>query len=135
MEPEPESEAKLEQSDGFWQQPEMQGVMPQAQHTIAGEVQQAQQIPLGATHFAMFPQTNAILALVLAIASFACGGLLLSIPALLVAISAKKITDQNPAHPDRGIATAAYITAIVNICISALIILAYVVAIVAYTSA
>ena len=135
MEPKSESEAKLEQSDGFWQQPEMQGVMPQAQHTIGGEVQQAQLIPLGATHFAMFPQTNAILALVLAIASFACGGLLLSIPALLVAISAKKITDQNPAHPDRGIATAAYITAIVNICISALIILAYVVAIVAYTSA
>ena len=135
MEPKSESEAKLEQSDGFWQQPEMQGVMPQAQHTIAGEVQQAQLIPLGATHFAMFHQTNAILALVLAIASFACGGLLLSIPALLVAISAKKITDHNPAHPDRGIATAAYITAIVNICISALIILAYVVAIVAYTSA
>ena len=135
MEPEPESEVKTEQSNGFWAQSEMQGVMPQAQHTIAGEVQQAQLIPLGATHFAMFPQTNAILALVLAIASFACGGLLLSIPALLVAISAKKITDQNPAHPDRGIATAAYITAIVNICISALIILAYVVAIIAYTSA
>ncbi len=135
MQAEPESEAKPEQSDGFWEQSEMQGVMPQAEYTIAGEVQAAQQIPLGATHFAMFPQTNAILALVLAIASFACGGLLLSIPALLVAISAKKITDHNPAHPDRGIATAAYITAIVNICISVLIILAYVVAIVAYTSA
>ena len=57
----------------------------------------------------MFPQTNAILALVLAIASFACGGLIMSIPALLVAISAKKITDNNPTHPDRGIANALHI--------------------------
>ena len=73
----------------------------------------------------MYPQTNAILALVLAIASFACGGLLMSIPALILAISAKKITDQNPTHPDRGIANAAYITSIVNICISAAIILLY----------
>ena len=129
MQPEPEQDVS------FWQQPEMTGVMPQAKPTIAGEVQPAQLIPLGATLFAMFPQTNAILALVLAIASFACGGLLLSIPALLVAISAKKITDHNPAHPDRGIATAAYITAIVNICISALVIVAYVVAIFVYTSA
>ena len=92
-------------------------------------------IPLGATHFAMFPQTNAVLALVLAITSFVCGGLLLSIPALFVAISAKKITDHNPAHPDRGIATAAYITSIVNICICALIILAYVAVIMIYVLA
>ena len=60
----------------------------------------------------MFPQTNAILALVLAIASYAVCGLILSIPALLFAISAKKITDDIPTHPDRGIANAAYIAAI-----------------------
>ena len=124
-----------EQDETFWQQPGMQGVMPQAQYTIAGEVQATQQIPLGATHFAMFPQTNAVLALVLAIASFVCGGLLLSIPALLVAISAKKITDHNPTHPDRGIATAAYITSIANICICALIILAYLAVIMVYVVA
>ena len=70
MQPEPESEAKPKQSDGFWEQPEMQGVMPQAQYTIAGEVQAAQQIPLGATHFAMFPQTNAVF--VAAILAEAC---------------------------------------------------------------
>ena len=134
MQPEPESEAKLEQSDGFWEQPEMQGVMPQAQYTIAGEVQDAQQIPLGATHFAMFPHTNAVLALVLAIVSFAGCGIITSIPALFVAMSAKKITDQNPMHPDRGIATAAYITAIVNISISALVILLYAFMIVIYLS-
>ena len=124
-----ESESK------FWETTEQVGVMPGAENVIAGEVQAAQQIPLGATHFAMFPQTNAVLALVLAIASFVCGGLLLSIPALLVAISAKKITDHNPTHPDRGIATAAYITSIANICICALIILAYLAVIMVYVVA
>ena len=109
--------------------------MPGAENVIAGEVQAAQQIPLGATHFAMFPQTNAILALVLSIASFACGGLILSIPALFVALSAKKITDGMPTHPDRGIANAAYIAAIVNIVLSVLLILLYVATVVAYMSA
>ncbi|MED5308574.1 MAG: hypothetical protein VYA95_04420, partial [Candidatus Thermoplasmatota archaeon] len=114
-----------DQGNNFWKETESQGTMPLADNVISGEVQPTQEIPLGASHFAMFPQTNAILALVLAIASFACGGLIMSIPALLVAISAKKITDNNPTHPDRGIANAAYITAIVNICISTLLILAY----------
>ena len=124
-----ESESK------FWETTEQVGVMPGAENVIAGEVQAAQQIPLGATHFAMFPQTNAILALVLSIASFACGGLILSIPALFVALSAKKITDGMPTHPDRGIANAAYITAIVNIVLSVLLILLYAATVVAYMSA
>tara|TARA_B100000945_G_scaffold297804_1_gene277176 strand:+ start:313 stop:699 length:387 start_codon:yes stop_codon:yes gene_type:complete len=123
-----------DQGNNFWKEAESQGTMPQANNIISGEVQAAQQIPIGASHFAMFPQTNAILALVLAIASFACGGLLMSIPALFVAISAKKITDNSPTHPDRGIANAAYITAIVNICISTLIILIYSGAILYYIS-
>ena len=114
-----ESESK------FWEATEQVGVMPGAENVIAGEVQAAQQIPLGATHFAMFPQTNAILALVLSIASCACGGLILSIPALFVALSAKKITDGMPTHPDRGIANAAYIAAIVNIVLSVLLIVLY----------
>ena len=123
-----------DQGNNFWKEVGPQGTMPQANNMISGEVQAAQQIPIGASHFAMFPQTNAILALVLAIASFACGGLLMSIPALFVAISAKKITDNSPTHPDRGIANAAYITAIVNICISTLIIVIYSGAILYYIS-
>jgi len=118
---------ELEQdADNIWQKSETPGVMPQAEYTIAGEVQAAQEIPLGATHYAMFPQTNAVTALVLAILSFAGCGIITSIPALFFALSAKKITDQNPMHPDRGVATAAYITAIINIVISTLIILFYV---------
>jgi len=124
-----------DQGNNFWKETESQGTMPLADNVISGEVQPTQEIPLGASHFAMFPQTNAILALVLAIASFACGDLIMSIPALLVAISAKKITDNNPTHPDRGIANAAYITAIVNICISTLLILAYTGVIIYYYTA
>lgn len=112
-------------ADNIWQKSETPGIMPQAEYTIAGEVQAAQEIPLGATHYAMFPQTNAVTALVLAILSFAGCGIITSIPALFFALSAKKITDQNPMHPDRGVATAAYITAIINIVISTLIILFY----------
>ena len=112
-------------ADNIWQKSETSGVMPQAEYTIAGEVQAAQEIPLGATHYAMFPQTNAVTALVLAILSFAGCGIITSIPALFFALSAKKITDQNPMHPDRGVATAAYITAIINIVVSTLIILFY----------
>ena len=112
-------------ADNIWQKSETPGFMPQAEYTIAGEVQAAQEIPLGATHYAMFPQTNAVTALVLAILSFAGCGIITSIPALFFALSAKKITDQNPMHPDRGVATAAYITAIINIVISTLIILFY----------
>lgn len=112
-------------AENIWQKSETPGVMPQAEYTIAGEVQAAQEIPLGATHYAMFPQTNAVTALVLAILSFAGCGIITSIPALFFALSAKKITDQNPMHPDRGVATAAYITAIINIVISTLIILFY----------
>ena len=119
----------------FWDTSAEPGVMPSAENVIAGEVQATQQqIPLGATHFAMFPQTNAILALVLAIASYAVCGLILSIPALLFAISAKKITDEIPTHPDRGIANAAYIAAIVNIVLSALLIVLYIGAVIFYLS-
>ena len=124
-----------ESENKFWDTSTEPGVMPSADNVIAGEIQATQQqIPLGATHFAMFPQTNAILALVLAIASYAVCGLILSIPALLFAISAKKITDDIPTHPDRGIANAAYIAAIVNIVLSALLIVLYIGAVILYMS-
>ena len=124
-----------ESENKFWDTSTEPGVMPSADNVIAGEIQATQQqIPLGATHFAMFPQTNAILALVLAIASYAVCGLILSIPALLFAISAKKITDDIPTHPDRGIANAAYIAAIVNIVLSALLIVLYIGAVFFYLS-
>ena len=127
-----ESSMSSDENAEFWQKSDQSGVMPEASNLISGEVQATQQIPLGATHFAMFPQTNAILALVLSIASFACGGLIMSIPGLLLAISAKRVTDNIPTHPDRGIANAAYITAIVNICVSAVVIVGYVVVLMFY---
>ena len=49
-----------DQGDNFWKEAESQGTMPQADNVISGEVQPTQEIPLGASHFAMFPQTNDI---------------------------------------------------------------------------
>lgn len=127
---------EVSEDNNFWEVSESIGVMPGSENTIKGEVQDSQKIPLGATHSVMFPQTNAIMALVLAIGSFACGGgLILSIPALLVALSAKKITDGIPTHPDRGIANVAYVTSIVNICLSSLLIIIYTGVFVFYMSA
>lgn len=89
-------------------------------------------IPLGATHHAIYPQTNAVLALVLAIMSFACGGLIFSIPALIIALGAKKITDFSPYHPDAGTAQVAYIASIVNIVLSIVVIIGYIVVFAVY---
>ena len=126
-----------EQDASIWQDNSMEeppSAVPQ-ESVISGSVSpEAYQIPLGNTPNMIFPQTNAALALVLAIASFACGGFLMSIPALLIALSAKKITDTNHVHPDRGIANAAYIAAIVNICLSTLISIGYVAAVIIYTT-
>ena len=47
-----------DQGDNFWKEAESQGTMPQADNVISGEVQPTQEIPLGASHFAMFPQTT-----------------------------------------------------------------------------
>tara|TARA_B100000674_G_scaffold488665_1_gene501179 strand:- start:22 stop:420 length:399 start_codon:yes stop_codon:yes gene_type:complete len=46
------------------------------------------------------PSTNATFSLVLAIVSLVFGGILLAVPSLLMANSARKITDQYPGHPD-----------------------------------
>ena len=89
-------------------------------------------IPLGATHHAIYPQTNAVLALVLAIMSFACCGLIWSIPALIIALGAKKIIDFSPYHPDAGTAQVAYIASIVNIVLSIVVILGYIAVMIVY---
>ena len=53
---------------------------------------------------------------------------------MLFAISAKKITDDIPTHPDRGIANAAFIAAIVNIVLSAVLIVIYIGVVIFYLS-
>lgn len=116
-----------QQPTGFWQD------KAEEEAKLTGTVTEENfTIPLGATHHAIYPQTNAVLALVLAIMSFACGGLIFSIPALIIALGAKKVTDLNPYHPDTGTAQAAYIASIVNIVLSIVVIIGYIVVFAVY---
>ena len=62
-----------------------------------------------------FPTTNALVALILACASFVFGGICLSIPAVILAARALEITGSIPNHPDHGTAKAAQIVGWINI--------------------
>ena len=66
-----------------------------------------------------FPQTNALVALILACLSFVTCGCFLSIPALFVAQGALQITESMPGHPDQGQANAAKIVAWINVSLCA----------------
>lgn len=76
----------------------------------------------------MVPTTSATMALVLSILSVFCGGICLAIPALIVANSALKITNQYPGHQDAGTAKAAQVISWIVIVLTGLAILFYVVA-------
>ncbi len=99
---------------------------------LSGMVQQpSQQIIIGA------PSTNATAALVLSImgivGSFFYGlGIVCSIPGLILANGALRITNQFPNHPDAGMAKAAKVCAWVGIGLSIALILLVVVAGVLY---
>ena len=68
----------------------------------------------------MFPQTNALVALILACLSFVTCGCFMSIPALILAQGALQITESIPGHPDQGSAKAAQVVAWVNIVLTAI---------------
>ena len=75
-----------------------------------------------------YPQTNATLAMVFSIiglvGSFIYGfGICFAIPALILANTALKITDQIPGHPDAGSAKTAKIISLITIILTALFIL------------
>ncbi len=74
-----------------------------------------------------YPATNATLALVFSIiglvGSFIYGfGICFAIPALILANTALKITDQIPGHPDAGSAKTAKIISLITIILTAVII-------------
>ena len=76
-------------------------------------------------HAVPVPSTMALVALILSIVSvFTCGALM-SIPALIMANSALKITDQMPGHPDASMAKIAKIVSIISIALTALGVLFY----------
>ena len=95
--------------------------MAQPQQIVVGQPMQGGMM----NTMMMVPTTSATTALVLSILSIFCGGICLAIPALIVANSALKITNQYPGHQDAGTAKAAQIVSWIVIILTGLGILFY----------
>ena len=95
--------------------------MAQPQQIVVGQPMQRGMM----NTMVMVPTTSATTALVLSILSVFCGGICLAIPALIVANSALKITNQYPGHQDAGTAKAAQIVSWIVIILTGLGILLY----------
>lgn len=95
--------------------------MAQPQQIVVGQPMQTGMM----NSMMMVPTTSATTALVLSILSVFCGGICLAIPALIVANSALKITNQYPGHQDAGTAKAAQIVSSIVIILTGLGILFY----------
>ena len=102
-------------------QPQAVPMQQAAQPQMQGQVMQVQ----GMQNMGGMPTTNAMLALILAIVSIFVGGICLSIPSLIIANGALKITSQYPGHPDQSNANIARIISIISIVIYALVIIGY----------
>ncbi len=109
----------------------MPGTMPTSQPNpvmLAGQPQSGNMIPMGSPMaMAVPPTTNAVLALVLAILGWVGCGICTSLPAFFVAQSAIKTASAYPNHPDAGLANAAKWVSLINVILSVLVILFYVV--------
>ena len=104
--------------------PQIIGDIPLQPQTAQQFVQQPQQVVMmNQAVMGAYPSTNATLALVLSCISFVAMGPLLSIPGLIIANGALKITDSLPGHPDAGMAKAARIVATINIVLTVVLII------------
>ena len=74
---------------------------------------------------AIFPATNAVLALVLSILGIVICSICTAIPGLIVANGALATTNQYPGHPDQGMAKAAQIISWIGIGLFVLVVLFY----------
>ena len=74
---------------------------------------------------AIFPTTNAVLALVLSILGIVMCSICTALPGLIVANGALAITTQYPGHPDQGMAKAAQIISWIGIGLFVLLVLFY----------
>ena len=74
---------------------------------------------------AIFPTTNAVLALVLSILGIVMCSICTAIPGLIVANGALATTTQYPGHPDQGMAKAAQIISWIGIGLFVLVALFY----------
>ena len=112
-------------SDGVpdWVMPDSEPESPQETVSFEGspntvEATQPEQIFVHASHggpAGIYAQTNAVLALVLAILGLVFCGLCTAIPGLILAQTALAQTEAQPGHPDHGVARAAQIVSWITI--------------------
>ena len=105
--------------------PEQQPYQPQVMGQPQPMMQQGYAIPVGNMQAVQVPTTMALVALILSIVSIFTCGALMSIPSLIMANNALKITNQYPGHPDASMANIAKIVSIISIVLTALGVLFY----------
>lgn len=105
--------------------PEQQPHQPQVMGQPQPMMQQGYAIPVGNMQAVQVPTTMALVALILSIVSIFTCGALMSIPSLIMANNALKITNQFPGHPDASMANIAKIVSIISIVLTALGVLFY----------
>ena len=117
----------------------MPGAMPTQQPTpvmLAGQPHTPTMVPMGTPMgMAVPPTTNAVLALVLGILGWVGCGICTSLPAFFVAQSAIKTASTYPNHPELSMANAAKWVSLINVILSVIVILFYVLLIVGAVAA
>ena len=91
----------------------------QQTNVLAGSPSDPTTILIEQNSSGFYQQTNATLALVLAILGITCGTLFLTVPALIIAAKTREVTDKVAFHPDAETAKVAYIVALVGTIIHA----------------
>ena len=94
-------------------------VVNQQTNVLAGSPSDPTTILIEQNSNGFYQQTNATLALVLAILGITCGTLFLTVPALIIAAKTREVTDKVAFHPDAETAKVAYIVALVGTIIHA----------------
>ena len=89
-------------------------------NVISGEAQPASQAEViyvqgNPMNAGQYPQTQAVVALVLSVLGLMGFSCCTAIPGVIMANSALEITKQNPGHPDQGLANAAKIIGWISI--------------------
>ena len=94
--------------------PETNVISGQAQPASQGDVVYVQGMnnPMNA---GQYPQTQAVVALVLSVVGLMGASCCTAIPGVIMASSALEITKQHPGHPDQGLANAAKIIGWISI--------------------
>jgi len=95
---------------------------PPETNVISGEAQPESQTEVlyvqgmsNPMNVGQYPQTQAVVALVLSVVGLMGASCCTAIPGVIMANSALEITKQNPGHPDQGLANAAKIIGWISI--------------------